>query len=209
MGERFWRRRIKHLNHVTLLLNLLFYGVKQRGRTVKLKKRNVAQIKWRCVVNTNMSIIQTVINNLIRAGNFSYYDTTISDKLRLLYAYEYAEVTGGSFHSLSSSNKKYALKLAGLNLKKAINSDISGFVYCVSNPSFVGYVKIGISKDIKKRLASYQTYDPHRAYKIETYSFVEDKRALERELLNHYKVSTDRGEWLSDLSVIDYIKNLK
>ena len=109
---------------------------------------------------------------------------------------------------MTSSNKKYALKLAGLNLQKVVNSNYFGFIYCITNPAYTGYVKIGITNNVRKRLASYQTYDPYRSFKLECYRFVYDKRLVEKTLLQVYKTTLDKGEWVSDMSVIDYIKYL-
>lgn len=153
-------------------------------------------------------IISNTLNILCDRGYITSLPFTVTDLLRLAYASVYAELTNGNYNTLTSGNKKYALKLAGLNLLKFGGLDTAGFVYCISNPSFAGYVKVGITKDIAKRLASYQTYDPHRAYRVETYRFVQHKREVEKSLLNRYGISTDKGEWVSDLSVIEYVKSL-
>lgn len=154
-----------------------------------------------------MNIIEQVINNLSHKGFISSIPFVITDELRAEYAKEYEKLTGGNFSALKLSNKKYALKLAGLNLLLVSGTTTSGFVYCIRNPSFPKHVKVGITKDVNKRLASYQTYDPYRAFYIDTYRFVEDKRAIEKYLLTTYKVNLDLGEWVSDLSVVDYVKS--
>ena len=41
------------------------------------------------------------------------------------------------------------------------------FVYVISHPNFEGEYKVGIAKDWKSRLNSYQTSDPERQYKME------------------------------------------
>ena len=41
------------------------------------------------------------------------------------------------------------------------------FVYVISHPNFDGEYKVGIAKDWKSRLNSYQTSDPERQYQIE------------------------------------------
>jgi hypothetical protein len=152
-------------------------------------------------------IIDSVLQRLFELGFLE--DVNIIDlELRKQYAIEYAKLTNGDFSSLSSSNKKYALKLAGINLQRVINSKHSGLLYCISNPAFEGYTKIGITNNIKKRLAAYQTYDPYRAYKVETYKFVFDKRLVEKTILSMFQADLDKGEWISDTSVIDYVKSL-
>ena len=45
----------------------------------------------------------------------------------------------------------------------------SGFVYIISNPAHVGWLKIGVTDDINDRLHVYQTGDPKRSYKVEFY----------------------------------------
>ena len=55
-----------------------------------------------------------------------------------------------------------------------------------------------------KRLKSYQTYDPHRQFKVEFYRFVEDKIAEEKKILNQYRTDLAKGEWI----VIDKIINI-
>jgi len=55
---------------------------------------------------------------------------------------------------------------------------ISG-IYCIVNPVWPGWRKIGYSQDMWNRLAQYQTYDPHSKYDIESY--IEwDKENLEQ-----------------------------
>ena len=153
-------------------------------------------------------IINAVIQNLLIKGYLEDV-SVISLSLREAYAREYALLSNGDFDSLSLSNKKYALKLAGLNLQKIIDSKYSGLIYCISNPCFPKHVKIGITNNVIKRLSSYQTYDPHRSFRIECYRFVFDKRLVEKTILSMYKANLDLGEWVSDLSVIDYVKSLK
>ena len=41
------------------------------------------------------------------------------------------------------------------------------YVYIISNPNYNGFYKVGIAKDYKARLTSYQISDPLRGYKLE------------------------------------------
>ena len=65
------------------------------------------------------------------------------------------------------------------------------YVYIISNPKFKGDYKVGIASDVKKRLNSYQTSDPDRAYKEEYslltphYTIIEDK--IHKEFKNKYE----------------------
>jgi len=111
---------------------------------------------------------------------------------------------------MMKSNIKFAKKLAGLILmnlnidrmpkvtveKSNLLNIKCGMIYLISNPAFPGYYKIGMTKDIDNRLSQYQTGDPHRAYKIEHYIFVEDARAEERKFLNEMKLDLAKGEWV-------------
>ena len=104
----------------------------------------------------------------------------------------------------------YALKLAGLSLlklnkkredkskslKKAEQKTKSGIVYIISNEAFPGYYKVGMTQNLKQRLKSYQTYDPHRRFKVEHYRVVDDARSVERYFLTHCNVDISSGEWV-------------
>jgi predicted GIY-YIG superfamily endonuclease len=41
-----------------------------------------------------------------------------------------------------------------------------GYLYIITNDSFPGWIKVGISKDLNARLNHYQTGSPHRNYKL-------------------------------------------
>ena len=109
---------------------------------------------------------------------------------------------------------RFGEKLAGLTLLKLLKSrtlDVefkrskistdSGFVYVISNSAFWGYYKIGITKNMKARLNSYQTYDPLRRFKVDHYKFVENARQKEREFLEIFSFDIAKGEWISSKDV--------
>jgi len=106
-------------------------------------------------------------------------------------------------NSLTNSNLKYARKLAAITfLKESLSRPGTlkpkcGIIYLISNPAFSGMYKVGITQDLDRRLASYQTYDPYRQYKVEHYKFVPDMRAEEKEILNLYKTDVAKGEWVN------------
>jgi len=52
-----------------------------------------------------------------------------------------------------------------------VENIIGGYLYIISNPKINGWYKIGITDNIKSRLSTYQTGDPHREYKVEYYIF--------------------------------------
>lgn len=113
---------------------------------------------------------------------------------------------------ISTSDVRYAKKLAGLslmklNMKRAektlsvekikTKNPNCGIIYIVSNPAFPNIYKIGMTRDLNKRLRQYQTCDPYRQYKIEHYKFVENAKEEEKRLLELYKTDIVKGEWVS------------
>jgi len=75
--------------------------------------------------------------------------------------------------------------------------DKAGYIYVVTNPDFPGFVKIGIARNIKDRLRTYQTSAPRRNYKVEHKVFHPDCRKGEK--LAHEKLKmfalSRRREW--------------
>ncbi len=110
----------------------------------------------------------------------------------------------------------FARKLAGLSLlryKKSVGGtykDIKeGIVYVITNPAWLTKLKIGMTIDLDERLKSYQTYSPLRDYKVEKYAFVQDRRAIEKELLN--LVPDYQSEWVdisNKDSIYDYLNKV-
>lgn len=79
-----------------------------------------------------------------------------------------------------------------------------GYFYIISNPSFPEMYKLGFSLDCVDRLKQYQTYCPHRDFKLEFYLAVSNARQVERLVMhilgermqNEWFKSTDiRGDW--------------
>lgn len=111
----------------------------------------------------------------------------------------------------------YARKLAGLELLRlkfsrgAKPKDCNeGMVYLISNPSWPGLLKIGMTVDIVARLESYQTYDPYKKFRVEHYDFCLNRRGAEQQLLEKFDVYLVDGEWvkISDaLSVVNVLRN--
>lgn len=98
--------------------------------------------------------------------------------------------------------KSLARKIAGMSLLKELErrcedaKSKAGLVYMISNPSFPEHVKIGMTKNLEKRLSSYQTYDPYRRFQVEHYEFVCDRVFTERKILNSFLVNLEQGEWI-------------
>lgn len=80
----------------------------------------------------------------------------------------------------------------------------SGYLYIVSNMAFPGFLKVGVTEDIKSRLRTYQTSDPKRAYKMEFFIFHPDAYTAEKKIKKAMKMfaKSQKNEWFEcDLSV--------
>ena len=67
------------------------------------------------------------------------------------------------------------------------------YVYVISHPKFEGYYKVGIAKDYKTRLNSYQTSDPDRAYKMEYFYLTPHFRETEKYI---HHLFDNKFEWI-------------
>lgn len=87
----------------------------------------------------------------------------------------------------------------------------SGVVYFITNPAWIGMIKVGMTSDLDTRLRAYQTYDPNRAYVAKHYEFVLDRRQTERSVLDIFKVDVSEvGEWIphrNSVKVIEFVRN--
>ena len=68
-----------------------------------------------------------------------------------------------------------------------------GYVYCITNPAWPGWVKVGKAVEDAKRFNSYQTYSPFRDYTMEWSLKVDDVHSVEAAF--HRGRKTDNGEW--------------
>jgi hypothetical protein len=84
-----------------------------------------------------------------------------------------------------------------------------GIVYLISNEAFPGYLKIGMTQNLDKRLSQYQTYDPFRRFKVEDYAFVIDRALEEKRFISKWSIDLGNGEWVPELGVREAFKNLK
>ena len=82
------------------------------------------------------------------------------------------------------------------------------FVYVISHPNFPGEYKVGIAKNWKSRLNSYQTSDPERQYRIEYKIEVPHFRETEKHI---HSVFPNKHEWVQgDLGkIIEAIKQYR
>ena len=73
----------------------------------------------------------------------------------------------------------------------------TGYLYVIINDSFPGWVKVGTTKNLKKRLQTYQTSSPHRDYQIVYYVEHPEYRQAEKEIketMKHFAKSIHH-EW--------------
>lgn len=68
------------------------------------------------------------------------------------------------------------------------------FVYVISHPKFEGHYKVGIAKDVKARLNSYQTSDPERQFQLRHSVQTPHFRELERYIHSKFE---NKYEWVS------------
>lgn len=80
-----------------------------------------------------------------------------------------------------------------------------GFAYIISNPAWPNHYKVGMSKHVKKRLSTYQTYSPFRDYKLEWFGFWFDAKLGEKALRACFNIESH--EWVIKDN-IDKFKNL-
>ncbi len=79
------------------------------------------------------------------------------------------------------------------------------YVYIISHPNYQGEYKVGIASSVTSRLNSYQTSDPARQYKLESYVLTEHFRELEQHI---HKKFENRHEWVK-ADINDIIKEIE
>ena len=79
------------------------------------------------------------------------------------------------------------------------------WIYVISNQRFLGEYKVGVAKDWKSRLNSYQTSDPDRGFKVEYCELTDRFREVEEHIHKRFK---NKHEWvIGELkSMIEEIK---
>lgn len=67
----------------------------------------------------------------------------------------------------------------------------TSYVYIISHPMFAEYYKVGVAKNVKARLNSYQTSDPQRSYRLEfsheTHLYYETEAHIHKHFDNKYE----------------------
>ncbi len=84
------------------------------------------------------------------------------------------------------------------------SNKLKKYVYVISNPKYKGMYKVGIAKDYKSRLNSYQTSDPYRNYKLEykihTFLFREIEKHIHETFENIFEwVKSDLKEIIKEI----------
>lgn len=144
-----------------------------------------------------------VLDKLYKTNFINNLGYDITETLLKEYVKVYGDIFSKGNRKLDVSNYRFARKVAGLTLIKHnlflgnnINDIKSGLVYIIENESFPDHFKLGMTVDLNKRLASFQTYDPYRRFKISNYDFHIDRRKTEYILLNDYSIKDENGEWI-------------
>ena len=85
---------------------------------------------------------------------------------------------------------------------------VKKYVYIISNPNIPGEYKVGIAKDWKSRLTSYQTSHPDRNFKIEYKIHTHLFREIEKHIHNKFE---NKHEWVREKleNIINEIENYK
>jgi hypothetical protein len=100
-------------------------------------------------------------------------------------------------------NRLLLKKMSNNIIIEDINYEVSDVVYVIGN-DYIPFVKIGKTKNIKKRLMELQIVSP---YQFNIKLLLNDKyKTLEKYLHNELKEYNVRGEWFT-LDVITIIKN--
>lgn len=159
------------------------------------------------------NIISVLTNKEIIPKNSLFQ---ITEEMLLYYMKYYQIIFGKSERGIGrKNNKRFARKIAGLNLLKEnfsrgakFKDMMSGLVYVIENPSFPEHYKIGMTIDLISRLESYQTYDPYRKFKIVKYDFVIDRNVKEKSILNHYDIFKENGEWIKKDNALEVFSKI-
>lgn len=149
-----------------------------------------------------MTKAEITLDILMSKGLINTEDFSITRELIEEYLKAYATTGGGNIGK--KLNVVLARKLAAINLVEfKVQYKIpvkEGFVYVISNPAWPGFYKIGMSTNPKRRLSQYQTYSPHRDYKLEWFGFFFDKREGEKLLIS--KLDNYSHEWVAPSNLI-------
>ena len=100
-------------------------------------------------------------------------------------------------HPLYKAGRFKTFEGAAFSSLKGYKKTTEGYVYIIANPSFDGWLKIGMAIDAEDRCNSYQTSSPHRDYRLLYARRFNDRRKAETKTMNKLKkvVKEYNGEW--------------
>jgi hypothetical protein len=165
-----------------------------------------------------------VLESLIEDGIITATgQVTVTDNILSAYSDRYNLIFGKKSASFDKGQIKFFKKMAALTfmrlnesrlesisvIKNARNKHTTGFLYLISNPVYPGYYKVGITKNVEGRLASYQTYDPLRRFKVEHYTYCDDIREEERRIIKQFSVDIKNGEWVKSDNALSILRTVK
>mgnify|MGYP003131908212 FL=1 len=88
-------------------------------------------------------------------------------------------------------------KLFQMKHKNDYNRIKKGYIYVINNPSWEGWIKVGMAVDAENRCKQFQTSSPFRDYKLFYKKYFEDRKTAEKEI--HKKLKNiskqSEGEW--------------
>ena len=100
-------------------------------------------------------------------------------------------------HPLWKSGKYKTFDDAAFSSLQNYESSTEGEVYIISNPSWKGWIKVGMAIDAEDRCKQYQTSSPFRDYELHYSKFFNDRKDAERKAHKILKKKSEenKGEW--------------
>jgi len=100
-------------------------------------------------------------------------------------------------HPLHKPGRFKTFEGAAFSALKGYEKTPEGYVYIIANPSFDGWLKVGMAIDAEDRCNGYQTSSPHRDYKLLYARKFNDRRTAETKTIHKLKkvVKEHNGEW--------------
>ena len=79
---------------------------------------------------------------------------------------------------------------------------VGGYLYIITNNAWPGYIKVGVTKNLKSRLKSYQTCSPYRDYVLRYSLYHPDYLVAERRIKDTMRpfAKSIKNEWFE----VDY-----
>lgn len=98
-------------------------------------------------------------------------------------------------HPLHKAGRYQTLGDAAFSSLKGYEIIKEGEIYILYNPSFPGWIKVGMALSSEDRLKQFQTSSPYRDYKIIKAYKVEDRRLAETQAHKLLDNKNRKGEW--------------